>query len=49
MAAKGEILDARKPGADLILDGYRYAQRISDKNGTVRYHGDVYIRSALPP
>ena len=33
--AKGEILDERKAGADLILDGYRYAHRISDKNGTL--------------
>ena len=35
MAAKGDILDGRKPGADLILDGYRYARRNSNKNGTV--------------
>ena len=35
MAAKGDILDGRKPGADLVFDGYRYARQNSNKNGTV--------------
>ncbi len=38
MSERGEIVNGRRGGADLLLDGYRYNKRPENKNGTTLWH-----------